>query len=76
MTKCTGNSYFKTDFIKKNLEKGKNMSRVVDNILSDYYEFYGYKGFVTKVSKIIGNVKNKYSNIKNKKEVNKYIKKD
>ena len=51
MSKCTGDSYFKDGVIEKGISKGKNVSRIVDNILSDYYDFYGYMGFVTQVKR-------------------------
>ena len=73
--KCTGESYFMDGIIKKGLTKKKNMSRLVDNILGEYYEFYGYMGFVTKVNRIIKNVKSKNPKIKNPTEMNKRIKK-
>ena len=75
MSKCTGDSYFKDGVIEKGISKGKNVSRIVDNILSDYYDFYGYMGFVTQVNKIIGNVKNKFKSLRDQKEMNKEIRK-
>ena len=75
MSKCTGDSYFKDGVIEKGISRGKNVSRIVDNILSDYYDFYGYMGFVTHVNKIIGNVKNKFKSLRDQKALNKEIRK-
>lgn len=59
MKKCTGDFYFRDGIIQKGLDKKKNMKLVIRNVLSDYYEFYGYNEFASKVMSIIGNVKRK-----------------
>ena len=59
MTKCTGDSYFRDGLIQKGLDRNKNMRTVIRNILSDYYEFYGYNEFASKVMSIIANIKKK-----------------
>ena len=74
-TKCTGEAYFKDEKIQKGKTKKKNMSLLVKNIISEYYEFVGYMEFASKVNKIIASVKLRNSSLKNTSEINKLIRK-